>query len=236
MTHDGFDPTVPIDATSFLSYSDAPIVQNADRGPTLETALAQAGLNESIGAGSDAPLLDRSTDIAGDLWIGHGAHSVFATLHTDAGSIGGGQGLEGMNTSSWGTGQNLDGSDGLDPSLRFNDFLPQGNYFDLSACAMTSQGDVLLDWMYGVWNNNIVVNGHVPDGVNVGFGYTLVLFGDGVRSLYRDDHWFANVTLTGLTITQGPNSFGVTIGPDGGSISISNGDHITYNFHIEPGR
>jgi hypothetical protein len=90
------------------------------------------------------------------------------------------------------------------------------------------------DWLAG--DDEIVVYGYVPDGVDLGNGHELVMFNDGVRSLYVNGEWFANVKLDGIVITNGSPSAGITFGSDGGSFTYSSGDSAVYNFTILEGR
>jgi hypothetical protein len=139
----------------------------------------------------------------------------------------------------------IGGGWGLDASMRFESGMPSGYYLDFDACVAGTDGSIwpswseFVDWVSGLWDfggdDTIVVNGHVPDGVNLGNGHTLVRFNDGVTSLYVNGELFANVFLTRITVTNGSSSVGIQVGSNGG-ITYSSGDSATYEFAIDPRR
>jgi hypothetical protein len=244
MTYDGFDAGALIEAPAFIAnVADA---MPADGAPTLDAALAQGGRDAG-----EAAILDRGADTVADLWLARGGHAALAPGLLDSSSpivTGGslhhtssdGSAVHELSpadtgaVTNWSTGPGLDGSDGLDPALRLGDYLPQGNYFDLSSCAMTPDGQIIDLYLFYM-NMNITVNGHVPDGANLGSGITLVNFNDGVQSLYKDGHWLANVVLIGAVVTNGASSFETHVTSTGITFNYTDGNHVTYTFQRQPG-
>jgi hypothetical protein len=74
MAIEGLDAMLPVETTAFLPQVALASEMGADRGPTLDSALADAGLDERSGRSGLERLLDRDDSLIQDLWLSPGFH------------------------------------------------------------------------------------------------------------------------------------------------------------------